>query len=373
MASNAYFVLIAAVLVGGVCAILAALLILAERRLINYGKCTIDINQGDKRLEVKGGQTLLASLMSQEIFIPSACGGRGTCAYCKLEISAGGGPIIPTEEPLLTQEELTANVRISCQVKVRNDLAVIIPEELFLVRQYSGVVEHIRDLTHDMKELRIRLIEPDTIDFTAGQYIQLETPAHGHVPEPIYRAYSIASPPSDKNYLELIIRLVPEGICTTWVFNILKEGDEVCLNGPYGDFGLSQSDRPMIWMAGGSGMAPLWSIARLMREQNIQRPCTYFFGALQKRDLFLVDELRQMEKDLPNFRFVPALSEPTEHDQWDAQTGLITQVAAGDKYLEDCSNKEAYLCGSEGLIGAATKMLKDKGVSENRIFYDKFT
>jgi len=157
------------------------------------------------------------------------------------------------------------------------------------------------------------------------------------------------------------------------VFNVLKEGDKVCLNGPYGNFGLSQSDQPMISMAGGSGMAPLWSMARSMREQNIQRPCTYFFGALQKRDLFLLDEFRKMEKDLPNFRFVPALSEPAEDDQWDGQTGLITQVAERDKYLEDCSNKEAYLCGSEGLIEAAIKMLKTKGVSEDRIFYDKFT
>ena len=371
--AEVYFILTAAGLVGGICSVLAGLLILAERRLVNYGQCAIDINQGAKRLEVKGGQTLLASLMSQNLFIPSACGGRGTCAYCKLEISAGGGPIIPTEESLLTEEELTANLRLSCQVKVRNDLAVVIPDELFLVKQYSGVVERIRDLTHDIKELKIRLIEPDTIEFTAGQYVQLETPPYGHVPEPVYRAYSISSPPSEKKNLELIIRLVPEGICTTWVFDILKEGDEVCLNGPYGEFGLSQSDRPMIWMAGGSGMAPLWSMVRYLGEQNIQRPCTYFFGALQTRDLFLVDEFRQMEKDLPNFRFVPALSEPAEHDQWDGQTGLITQVAQADKDLEDCSNKEAYLCGSEGLIDAAAKTLKDKGLSEDRIFYDKFT
>ena len=371
--ADVYYILIAAVLVGGVCAVLAGLLLLAERRLVNYGQCTIDINQNAKRLEVKGGQTLLASLMSQEIFIPSACGGRGTCAYCKLEISEGAGPMIPTEEALLTEQEQATNVRLSCQVKVRNDLAVVIPEELFLVKQYRGQVERIRDLTHDIKELKIRLIEPNTIEFTAGQYIQLETPAYGHVPEPVYRAYSIASPPSEKNCLELIIRLVPEGICTTWVFNILEEGDEVFLNGPYGQFGLSQSEQPMVWMAGGSGMAPLWSMVRHMQEQNIQRPCTYFFGALQKRDLFLVDELRQMEKELPNFRFVPALSEPAEQDQWNGPTGLITQVAQRDKDLADCSNNEAYLCGSEGLIKASIKMLNDKGISEDRIFYDKFT
>jgi len=210
-----YFILIAAGLVGGVCSVLAGLLILAERRLVNYGKCAININKGAKRLEVEGGQTLLASLMSQGIFIPSACGGRGTCAYCKLEISAGGGPIIPTEEPLLTEEERAANLRLSCQVKVRNDLAVVIPEELFLVRQYSGQVERIRNLTHDIKELKIRLIDSDTIEFTAGQYIQLETPPYGHVPEPVYRAYSISSPPSNRNQINLIIRLVPGGICTT--------------------------------------------------------------------------------------------------------------------------------------------------------------
>ena len=364
-------ILQATLLVGGICSALAALLVLAERYLVHYGPCTIDVNDGARRLDVQGGKTLLASLMEQGIFIPSACGGRGTCAYCKLKVTQGGGPIVPTEEPLLTDEEKASNVRLSCQIKVRSDIAVDIPEELFLVREYTGVVERIRDLTHDMKELRIRLTEPDTIEFVPGRYVQLETPAYGHVPEPIYRAYSVASPPSDDRAIELIIRLAPGGICTTWVFTILKEGDEVRLNGPYGEFGLTDSDKPMVWIAGGSGMAPFWSMARHMVERGIQRPCTYFFGALARHDLFFVEEFRQIEQQLPNFQFVPALSAAAADDRWDGKTGLITDVL--DRHVADGSATEFYLCGSGGMIDAAAKVILSKGATEEQIFYDKFT
>ena len=364
-------ILIATFLVGATCALLAALLVVAERYLVSYGPCVIDINKGARRLEVAGGKPLLASLMSEGIFIPSACGGRGTCAYCKVTITDGGGPIVPTELTLLSEEERRSSVRISCQLKVRNDLAIEIPEELFLVKQFTGVVERVRDLTHDIKELRIRLVEPESIEFTPGQYVQLEAPAYGGNPEPVYRAYSIASPPGDRGYIELIIRLAPGGICTTWVFTILKQGDQVHFNGPYGQFGLSGTDQEMVWIAGGSGMAPFWSIIRHMRQRHIQRKCTYFFGAVQQRDLFLVDELRGLEKDLPNFRFVPALSGHPESDAWTGERGLITEVV--DRNLTDGSGKEGYLCGSGGMIDAAVKVLAGKGISEDRIFYDKFT
>jgi len=364
-------VLLAGALVGGICAALAALLVVAERFLANYGTCLIDINQGVRRLEVKGGRPLLASLMDEGVFIPSACGGRGTCAYCKVDITEGGGSIVPTEVTLLTEEEQAANVRISCQVKVRNDLAIEIPEELFLVKDYTGAVERIRDLTHDVKELRIRLVEPETIEFTPGQYIQLEAPPYGDNPEPVYRAYSVASPPSERNHIELIIRLSPGGICTTWVFTILREGDQVHFNGPYGQFRLADTESEMVWVAGGSGMAPFWSIIRHMREHNIRRKCTYFFGAVQKRDLFLVDELRQLEKEMPNFRFVPALSGDPKDDGWAGERGLITEVV--DRRLFDGSDKEGYLCGSGGMIDAAVKVLTAKGMPEERIYYDKFT
>lgn len=364
-------ILLAAAAAGGLTAALAALLLLAERVLVNYGPCTIDVNDGARRLQVQGGETLLAALMGEGIFIPSACGGRGTCAYCKLKILEGGGPPAPTEEALLTPAEIADRVRISCQVKVRSDLAVAVPAELFLVRQYRGVVERIRDLTHDIKELRIRLAEPETISFTPGQYVQLEAPPYGDNPDPVLRAYSISSTPGDDRAVELIVRLVPGGICTTWVFTMLAEGDEVVFSGPYGQFRLSETDREMVWIAGGSGMAPFWSIARHMREQGIDRKVTYFFGAVRRDGLFLVDEFRELEREMPSFRFLPALSAPEESDHWDGERGLITEVVA--RHVDGGDSKEGYLCGSAGMIDAAVKVLEEKGIPEDRIYYDKFT
>ncbi|OQB87250.1 MAG: Phenol hydroxylase P5 protein [Planctomycetes bacterium ADurb.Bin126] len=363
-------VLIATAVVCGVCTVLTVLLLLAERFIANYGRCTIDINQGARRLEVRGGSPLLGTLMEEGVFIPSACGGKGSCGECKVKVLAGGGPIAPTEAPLLSDQQRTANLRISCQVKVRNDMAIEVPPELFSVREYQAVVERIVDLTHDIKELRLKLIEPGEIEFTAGQYIQLKAPPYAHN-EAVYRAYSVASPPDEKDHLELIIRLVPGGICTTWVFEHLTEGHTVSLNGPYGKFRLSDSDREMVWIAGGSGMAPFWSMVRFMKAHNIARKCTYFFGAVRKRDLFLVDELRQLERELDWFTFVPALSGPAAEDNWSGETGLITEVV--DRHIADGSNMEGYLCGSGGMIDAAVKVLLKKGIAEDCIFYDKFT
>ena len=363
-------VLIAAGVACALSAVLAALLVLAEKWLVHYGPCVIDINAGARKLEVAGGQPLLSALKSADIFIPSACGGRGTCAYCKLKIPEGGGPVLPTEEPLLTDEEMRSGVRISCQVRVRSDLSILIPQELFAIRQYRGVVERIRDLTHDVKELRIRLVEPQTIPFTAGQYVQLEAPAYGRNPEPVYRAYSISSPPGEGGCVELIIRLVPGGICTTWVFTVLQEGDEVTFNGPYGSFGLSDSDEAMIWIAGGSGMAPFWSMIRHMKAAGIARPCSYFFGAVDRRDLFLVEELRQLAEELGWFTFVPALS-GTDLAGWTGERGRITDVV--DRHTASGDPREAYLCGSGGMIDAALRVLGAKGFPDERIYYDKFT
>jgi len=363
-------VLTATALVAAVCAAFAGLLLVAERYLANYGVCALDVNRGSRTLEVEGGKTLLASLMQEGIFIPSACGGRGTCAYCKVKVTEGGGQVAPTELTLLTEEEREASIRISCQVKVRNDMAIEIPEELLSVREFTGEVVRIRDLTRDIKELRIRLVEPSAIEFVPGQYVQLEAPAYGDNPEPVYRAYSIASPPSETDHLELIIRLAPGGICTTWVFTLLKEGDTVRFNGPYGQFRLSESGQEMIWIAGGSGMAPFWAMARHMREHAIQRKCTYFFGAVRESDLFLVEEFRQLERDLPNFAFVPALS-GADAGGWSGEKGLITEVVG--RRIPDGAGKEGYLCGSSGMVDASIKVLNAKGIPAERIFYDKFT
>ena len=364
-------VLVAAGVSCALSVVLAALLVVAERYLVNYGTCTLDINDGGRTLAIEGGETLLATLRGEGIFIPSACGGRGTCAYCKLKILEGGGPLLPTEEPLLTADEIADHVRISCQVKVRNDLKIEIPEELFAIREYVGTVEQIRDLTHDIKELRIALTDPPEIDFAAGQYIQIGSPAYGDNPDAVYRAYSMSNSPNDHRHIETIIRRVPGGICTTWVFEHLNEGDAITLNGPYGEFRLSDTDSDMVWIAGGSGMSPFWSMVRYMKEAGIERKTMYFFGAVSKRDLFFLDELEALAKDLPWFEFIPALSGPAEEDNWTGDTGLITEIV--DRHVEaNTPDLEGYLCGSAGMIDAAVNVLVAKGLTEDRIFYDKF-
>lgn len=350
--------------------VLAGLLILAEKKILNYGICKIDVNSGRKVLEIDGGSSLLSSLAENDIFIPSACGGRGSCAYCKLQVFEGGGMIGPVEEPYLSDEERQNHVRLACQVKVRKDLSVGIPEELFSVRRFRARVAHKKPLTHDIVELRMELLEPDTIEFEAGQYIQLESPEYKGR-ESVMRAYSISSVPSDTRAVELNVRLVPDGICTTWVFDHLKDGGELFLSGPYGFFHLSDTDAPVICIAGGSGMAPIWSILRDMKEKGISnRPTTYFFGAQSQRDLFYVDELRQLERELPWFTYVPALSQEPEDSGWTGERGLITEVVA--RRFPDTSKHEAYLCGSPGMIDAAVAVLTKNGMPAENVFYDKF-
>lgn len=349
--------------------VLALLMVLADATIANYGEVKITVN-GEKEYVVEGGRPLLQTLSAEQIFIPSACGGRGSCGLCKVKGVEGFGQYLPTELPWISDEEKTENIRLSCQIKVKNDLKIEIPEELFSVKEFSGTVERLRDLTHDIKEVTIALQEPKEISFTAGQFIQLQVPAYELTDEPVYRAYSMSSAPKDNTRVEVEIRLVPNGICTTYVHQYLKEGDEVTFNGPYGDFYLRETDREIFMIAGGSGNAPIKSILSDMLEKGTNRKTMYFFGARSKRDLFLVDEMRELEEKLPNFSYVPALSDPQPEDNWEGETGLITDVL--DKYLENGDNKEAYLCGSPGMIDACVKVLTDNGVPEELIYYDKF-
>jgi len=350
-------------------AILTALLILAERKILNYGLCSIDVNSGDKRLEVKGGSSLLSLLSENEIFIPSACGGRGSCAYCKVRVSEGGGIIGPVEEPYLSPEERENGIRLSCQVKVRNDIKIEIPKELFSARRYLGKLVHKRPLTYDIVGLRIALADSASVDFVAGQYVQLESGEY-RGRDSVMRAYSMSSAPSDTHHIELIIRRVPDGICTTWVFDHLEQGQTVSFSGPYGEFHLSDTDAPLLFIAGGSGMAPIWSMLWDMKEKGIRRKATYFFGAVTQRDLFFVDELHQLENEVPDFTCVPALSNEPEDSDWKGERGLITEVVG--RHYPDCSQHEAYLCGSPGMINACINVLTEGGMPEDRIFYDEF-
>ncbi|MDH3346372.1 MAG: FAD-binding oxidoreductase, partial [Kiritimatiellaceae bacterium] len=348
----------------------AILLVIADRYLNDYGICKLIINKGAREEEVDGGDTLLGSLSSAGIFIPSACGGQGSCGMCKLQVTAGGPPVLPTEEPHLTPAEIKDNVRLCCQLKVHEDMELDIPEELFNIREYAAKVESITDLNHDIKLLRMSLPEGEEINMTPGQYVQIKTPKYKKTPEPVYRAYSIATNPNDTTHVDLCIRLVPDGICTTYVFEHLKEGDDIVFNGPYGDFRLTDTDKDMVFIAGGSGMAPFLSMLAQIQNEGITRKVTYFYGARSKRDLICQEEMAAFEAAIPNFTFVPCLSQPMDSDEWEGESGLVTAVV--QRHCPDLTEMEGYLCGSPGMCDASLAALTANGMPEENVFFDKF-
>ncbi|NLF29385.1 MAG: 2Fe-2S iron-sulfur cluster binding domain-containing protein [Planctomycetes bacterium] len=362
--------LLSILIISGLAAAWAALLVLVRQYVIRYGQVQITVNDQEP-ISVEGGSSLLAALTDRKIFIPSACGGRGTCAYCKVKVLEGGGPVSPTETPFLSPQELADGTRLSCQVKLRQPIRIEIPADLLAVREYEARVESIVDLTYDIKRFRFRLVDPERIDFIPGQYVQLLTPTYPGNNEEVYRAYSIASDPGDRTAIDLIIRLVPNGICTTYCFEHLKVGDAARFNGPYGEFRLSETDADIIFIAGGSGMAPIECLLHHMRNTRSTRKAVYFFGGNAVRDMFMAEDMARFERDLPHFRYIPVISRPEEGDGWTGETGLVTEAV--DRHVEANSAAEAYLCGSPGMIDAAIKVLQAHGISDDRIFYDKFS
>ena len=359
--------------VGGLAAISAALALvvsIAEKLLNNYGTCELDINNGSRKLSVQGGSSLLSTLASEKIFIPSACGGKATCGLCKVGVLEGAGPLLPTEEPYISQEERKRHLRLSCQIKVKTNMKLTIPEELFNIKEFNCDVEQITDMTYDIKRLRLALPKGEEINFKAGQFMQIYSKPYGKVTEEVFRAYSISSKASEKDHLEFLVRLVPGGICTGYVHNALKEGDKLRLSGPYGDFYLRGDCEELIMIAGGSGLAPIRSLVYDVIEKGLPHKMRFFFGANGLRDLYYMDEFAQIEKDYPQFSFIPCLAFPKPEDNWQGVTGFVTvalaeQVASGE-------GKEAYLCGSPGMLDACIKILKEKGFTDQTIFYDKF-
>ena len=352
----------------GLTVALAAMLMIAERLLINYGICKLDINAGEKPLEVDGGQTLLASLYANEIFIPSACGGQGTCGHCKISVLSGGGPVLPTETPLLTRKEIRSNVRLACQVKIREDIYVRIPEELLNVRMFTSTVESSNDLTYDMKEIRLRLEEPSEISHRPGQYVQVQAPS----PEgPVFRAYSISSPVYEPNIVQLVVRLIPGGIGSTYLHNV-QPGDTVYFTGPYGEFWLNEDPSvEIVCVGGGCGMAPMRNIILSLYEKWPERVCWLFFGCRTTRDIFYLKEWEEFSKKHPNFHVIYALSDELEEgEKWDGETGFIHLSA--DKHLEHGLRRQAFLCGPPLMIEAVTRVLLEKGIDSEDIFYDEF-
>ncbi len=353
---------------GGLTVVLAGVLVLAERFLINYGICKLDINAGEKPMEVDGGQTLLSTLYANEIFIPSACGGKGSCGHCKITVTSGGGPVLPTETPYLTRQEIRANVRLACQVKIREDIYVRVPEEMLDVKMFTAKVERAETLTHDIREIRMRLEEPVDISQRPGQYVQIEAPSPDG---PVFRAYSISSPAYESDVIELMVRLIPGGIGSTYLHN-LNEGDPVTFTGPYGEFYLNEDpSTEIICVGGGCGMAPMKNIIYTLYSKWPDRSCWLFFGCRTTQDVFYLKQFQDLAAKHPNLHVVYALSdELAEGEQWDGETGFIHLAA--DKMLKAGIKRQAFLCGPPLMIEAVTRVLEEKGLRPEDIFYDEF-
>lgn len=356
-------------IVSGITGSLAILLVLAEYFFANYGDCKIDIN-GKKELVVKGGGSLLSTLNENKIYLASACGGRGSCGFCKCKVKSGGGPLLPTEKPFLDAKEIQAGIRLSCQVKVKEDIAIEIPEEIFNIQKFEAVVENIQELTYDIKELTLKLSNPEKISFKAGQYVQLLAPPYEKSKQSVSRAYSISSSPLNDDYIQLIIRRVPEGICTTYVFDYLKKGDRVSFTGPYGDFFIRDTKADIFFVAGGSGKAPIKSMVNYLNFKKSERKMVYFFGARSIEDLYYTKLFETFEKELTDFTYVPVLSRPAEDCNWEGRCGYIPPFFK--EFIRDPANTEAYLCGSPGMIKAVVDNLIVIGVPEDKIYYDSF-
>ncbi|HNX01082.1 MAG TPA: FAD-binding oxidoreductase, partial [Candidatus Cloacimonadota bacterium] len=267
--------------------------------------------------------------------------------------------------------ELSENTRLACQVKVKNDVRINIPESIFNIHRYTAQVTEIIDYTYDTKGITFKLIEPAEITFKAGQFVQLESPKYGKVRQSTSRAYSVSSKPDSINELQLIIRRVPEGIVTTWAHDYLKVGDTVYLTGPFGDFYIRDTEADMIFVSGGSGLAPIKSMLEHLETTGTNRHMVNFFGARTRKDLYLVDHMDHFKSVFKMYEYVPVLSAPDPNDNWTGKTGY-TMAYFKDK-LRDPKNTEAYLCGSPGMINSVLNSLIDLGVPKEKIYFDSFS
>lgn len=352
-------------IMNGILVAIAVLLLIAEKFLVTFGTCRITINK-EKILTVDGGDPLLSYFVQNKIYIPSACGGKATCGYCKVEVLSGGGKLLPTEEVFIPRQDRQKGIRLACQVKVKKDIEVLVPPELLEAREIPATVKEIRDLAPGIKHVFLKLEGASGIKFKAGQYVQFKIPETDE-----FRAYSVASSPSQRDTVELTVRLVGGGLCSTYIHEILDVGDKIVLTGPFGDFYLREdSDRKIVCIAGGCGMAPIRSLLLCLKEKGMPREIDYFFGARTRSDLFFTDELFDLARNFSRFRYIPALSEPKPQDNWTGETGLITQVV--ERMVPADPHTEAYLCGPPPMIDAAIKVLSKKGISEAHIYYDKF-
>lgn len=347
----------------GVLVVITGLILLFEKLVGAGAERTITINE-DTLIPVVGGDTALNTLTENKIFLPSACGGKGSCGTCKFRLVDYHEPPKPTELGFLNEKEVAEGVRLSCQTKVTSDLKIVLPAGLLDAKPFKGEVIGLDQMTYDIKLVTFKLDQP--MEFKPGQYAQIEVPGYEEV-----RAYSIASDASKPNEIQFIIRQVYKGVASTFVNQALRIGDTVKITGPFGDFFLQEeSTKPIIMIAGGSGKAPIRSIIFRLMEQGFPREATYFFGARTQKDLYMTDYFMEVSKKYPKFTYVPALSHLPADDPWTGERGLITDVVR--KLTGDLSGSEAYLCGSPGMIDACIRVLKEKGMKEENIFFDKF-
>lgn len=369
----------------------------------------------EKEIEVNSGSSLLSTLANEKIFLPSACGGGGTCAMCRCRVTEGGGNILPTEVGYFTRREQQDHWRLGCQVKVRENMKIEIPAEVFGIRKWECEVVSNRNVATFIKEFVVKLPEGEKLDFKSGGYIQIDVPATEvdfrkdivvdeeyredwdkfkmwdlkmKNTEPLFRAYSMANHPAEDQVIMLNIRIatppfdrktggfmnVNPGICSSYIFS-RKPGDKVTISGPYGEFHVKKTDREMMFIGGGAGMAPMRShIFDQFLTRHTSRKATFWYGGRSLRELFYVDDFKSIEKDNSNFKFNIALSEPKPEDNWKGYVGFIHQVIF-DEYLKNHPEPEEieyYLCGPPMMNQAVLKMLDDLGVPKEMIAFDDF-
>ena len=388
---------------------LVGLLLVAKAKLVASGDVTIIINgDPDKALTTAAGSTLLNTLSENKMFIPSACGGKGSCGVCKVNITEGGGSMLSTEEAHITRKEEKEGCRLSCQVKVKSDMSIEIPAEVFDVQKWKCKVRSNYNVATFIKELIIELPEGESVPFCAGGYIQIECPPFDVTfknfdvedeyrptwdqfklweiqavnEEEVIRAYSMANYPGERGIIILNVRIAtpppkttfPPGIMSSYIFN-LKPGDEVTISGPYGEFFAQETEREMCFIGGGAGMAPMRShIFDQFRRLESKRKTTFWYGARSLCEMFYEDDFNSIAKDFENFEWHTALSEPLPEDNWKGMTGFIHQVLL-ENFLKDHSapeDIEYYLCGPPMMLSACINMLHDLGVEDEMIAFDDF-
>ncbi len=389
--------------------LLVGALTYAEAKLVQKGKVKLLINgDEEKSPEVEAGSNLLATLSNNGIFLPSACGGQGTCAMCKCKVLEGGGDVLPTEESQLSRGEVKEHTRLACQVKVKQDMKIEIPDEIFNIQKFECTVRSNHNVATFIKELVLELPKGQHLNFKAGGYIQIYIPPYSlsfkefdieeeYHPdwdrfkiwdlkasndEEIFRAYSMANHPAEGDIVMLNVRIAtpppgtdfPPGISSSYIFN-LKPGDKVTVSGPYGEFFIKDTDREMVYIGGGAGMAPMRShIFHLFHTLKTTRKVTFFYGARSKREMFYDEDFKKIEEQFPNFKYVVALSDPQPEDNWTGPTGFIHQ-AVEETYLskhEAPEEIEYYLCGPPMMLSAVQNMLYNLGVEKEMIAFDEF-